>query len=110
MSRVEIRPDDVFTSKYPHELNTRIAIKTKDGRTFDREQLGYEGGLGNPLSWERAVEKFNWLSEPFADAELRHNIVEAVVKIDERPIADLMRLLGKVDPMPVYPASHPGIQ
>ncbi len=91
-------------------MNTRIVIKTKDGRTLNREQLGYEGGLGNPLSWERAVEKFNWLSEPFADAALRHNIVEAVMKIDERPIADLMGLLGKVNPKAVYPASHPGIQ
>src|SRR6267142_276080 len=110
LSRVEIRPDDAFTAKYPHELNTRIVIKTKDGRTFDREQAGYEGGLGNPMSWERTVEKFNWLSEPFADAALRHNIVEAVVKIDERPIADLMGLLGKVNPKAVYPAFHPGIQ
>src|SRR6202047_3088428 len=110
LNRVEIRPDDAFTARYPHELNTRIAIKTKDGRTFDREQLGYEGGLANPLSWERAVEKFNWLSEPFADAALRHNIVEAVVKIDERPIADLMGLLGRDNPRDVYPAFHPGIQ
>src|SRR6266853_6121901 len=110
LSRVEIRPDDAFTAKYPHELNTRIAIKTKDGRTFDREQRGYEGGLGNPLSWGRAVEKFNWLSEPFADAELRDNIVEAVMKIDERPIADLMGLLGNVNPKAVHPAYHPGIQ
>ena len=110
LSRVEIRPDDAFTAKYPHELGTRIAIKTKDGRTFDREQVGYEGGLGNPLSWDRAVEKFNWLSEPFADAELRDSIVEAVAKIDERPIADLMGLLGKVNPKAVYPAFHSGIQ
>jgi 2-methylcitrate dehydratase len=62
------------------------------------------------LSWERAVEKFNWLSESFADAALRHNIVEAVVKIDELPVADLMDLLGKVNPKAVYPAYHPGIQ
>src|ERR1700726_4037617 len=110
LNRVEIRLNDAFTAKYPHELNTRIAIKTKDGRTFNREQLGYEGGLGNPLSWEREVEKFNWLSEPFADAVLRHNIVEAVTKIDERPIADLMGLLGKVNPKAIYPESHPGIQ
>src|ERR1700751_5753198 len=110
LNRVEIRPDDAFTAKYPHELNTRMSIKTKDGRTLNREQLGYEGGLGNPLSWERAVEKFNWLSEPFADAELRHNIVDAVSKSAERPIADLMGLLGKVNPKAVYLASHPGIQ
>ena len=85
-------------------------LDLKDGRTLNCEQLGYEGGLGRPLSWERAVEKFNWLSEPFADAALRDNIVEAVMKIDERPIADLMGLLEKVDPKPVYPAFHPGIQ
>src|ERR1700756_3181011 len=110
LGRVEIRPDDAFTAKYPHELSTRITIKTKDGRAFDREQVGYEGGLGKPLSWERAVEKFNWLSEPFADAELRHNIVDAVLKIDERPIADLMGLLGKFNPKAFSLASHPGIQ
>jgi 2-methylcitrate dehydratase len=110
LSRVEIRPDDAFTAKYPHELNTRIAVTTKDGRTFDREHLGYEGGLSSPLSWERVVEKFNWLSEPFADAALRNNIVEAVMKIDQRPIADLMGLLGKVNPKAVHPAFDPGIQ
>jgi 2-methylcitrate dehydratase len=110
LNRVEIRPDDAFTAKYPHKLNTRIAIKTKDGRTFDREHLGYEGGLSNPLSWERVVEKFNWLSEPFADAALRHNIVEAVMTIDQRPITDLMGLLGKVNPKAVHPAFDPGIQ
>jgi 2-methylcitrate dehydratase len=110
LSRVEVRPDDAFTAKYPHELNTRITIKTKSGRVFDREQMGFEGGLGNPLSWERAVEKFNWLSEPFADDALRNNIIEAVMKIDERPIADLMGLLAKVSPKAVHPAFHPGIQ
>ena len=41
---------------------------------------------------------------------LRDNIVEAVMKIDERPIVDLMDLLGKVNPKAVHPASHPGIQ
>src|ERR1700692_129554 len=110
LNRVEIRPDDVFTAKYPHELNTRITMKTKDGLPLNREQLGYEGGLGNSMSWERTVDKFNWLSEPFADAALRHKIVEAVEKIDEQPVADLMGLLGKVNPKAVHPASHPGIQ
>jgi 2-methylcitrate dehydratase len=110
LSKVTIASDDAFTARYPHELNTRIAIKAKDGRTFDREQLGYEGGLGNPMSWERTVEKFNWLSEPFADEALRNSIIKAVEKIDERPISDLMDILGKVNPKAVHPALHPGIQ
>jgi len=53
-------------------------IQTKTGKVFEREQSDYEGGLGNALSWEREVEKFNWLSEPFADAALRNDIIELV--------------------------------
>jgi len=40
--------------------------------------------LGHPLSWTCAVEKFNCSAEPFAAADLRENIIEAIVKIDER--------------------------
>jgi 2-methylcitrate dehydratase len=110
LRRVEVRPDDAFTSRYPHELNARITIETTDGRKLVREQLGYEGGLANPLSWDRTVEKFHWLSEPFADAELRNNIVETVTKIDQNSIEHLMGLLERASPKAVFKASHPGIQ
>jgi 2-methylcitrate dehydratase len=75
-----------------------------------KEQLGYEGGLGNPMSWERVVEKFHWLSEPFADEDLRGRLVEAVQQLDARPISDLMNLLAQVRPAAVFPATHRGIQ
>ncbi|ODM79879.1 2-methylcitrate dehydratase [Bradyrhizobium elkanii] len=110
LRRVEVRPDDVFTSRYPHELNARLTVETVDGRTLVREQLGYEGGLAKPLSWGRTVEKFHWLSEPFADSELRNNIIEAVANIDQNSIEYLMGLLGRASPKAVFRASHPGIQ
>lgn len=110
LRRIEIRPDDQFTARYPHELNARISIDTRDGQTLSREQLGYEGGLGHPLSWDREVEKFNWLSEPFADAELRNAIIQTVSDIDQQPIERLMGLLQRVSPRPVFKANHPGIQ
>ena len=75
-----------------------------------KEQLGYEGGLANPMSWDRTVEKFHWLSEPFADEDLRSRLIEAVQQVDARPISGLMDLLGQVRPTAVFPASHPGIQ
>jgi 2-methylcitrate dehydratase len=56
------------------------------------------------------VEKFHWLSEPFADAELRNNIVETVTKIDQNSIEHLMGLLERASPKAVFKASHPGIQ
>jgi len=74
-----------------------------------KEHLGYEGGLDNPMSWDRTVEKFHWLSEAFADEELRSNLIQAVQKLDARPISDLMDLLAQVHPAAIYPITHAGI-
>ena len=106
LGKVEIHPDEILTARYPRELGTRITIRTKTGKIFDREQSDYEGGLGNPLSWEREVEKFNWLSEPFADAALRNDIIELVADLDQHSIEDLMNLLAKVSPRAVFPATR----
>jgi 2-methylcitrate dehydratase len=110
LGKVEIRPDPAFSAKYPSELNARITIRTRGGKTVEHEQLGYEGGLGNPLSWEREIEKFNWLSEPFADATLRNRIIETVDRLDTHSVKDLTNLLIKVSPKAVFTATHRGIQ
>jgi hypothetical protein len=95
---------------YPRELNARVTIYTKDQRALVKEQLGYEGGLTNPMSWDRTVEKFQWQSESFADQDLRSRLIEAVQQLDERPISELMILLSEVRTAAVFPATHPGIQ
>jgi 2-methylcitrate dehydratase len=102
LGKVEIYPDEVLSARYSGELGARITIQTKTGKILEREQSDYEGGLGNPLSWEREVEKFNWLSEPFADAMLRNDIVELVAELDQHSIEDLMDLLTKVSPRAVF--------
>src|SRR5579863_8789717 len=110
LARVDVRPDEQFTARYPGELNARITIHAKDQQVLMKEQVGYEGGLTNPMSWDRTVEKFHWLSEPFADSDLRKRLIEAVQQLDERPITDLMDLLSQVRPAAFFPATHPGIQ
>jgi 2-methylcitrate dehydratase len=110
LARVDIRPDANFTARYPDELNARVTIRTKDRRIFVKEQRGYEGGLANPLSWNRTVEKFHWLSEAFADAALRRALVRAVQQLDVRPLSELMDLLAQVRPTAAFPTAHPGIQ
>ena len=110
LARVEVRPDEQFTARYPRELNARITIYAKEQRVLVKEQLGYEGGLTNPMSWNRTVEKFHWLSEPFADEDLRSRLIEAVQQLDARPISDLMDMLAQVRPAAAFPATHPGIQ
>ena len=110
LKRVEIRPDQQFTSRYPRELSARVTIRSKDRQMFVKEQIGYEGSLTNPMTWERTVEKFNWLTETFADAALRKEIIHTVQRLDKSPLSDLTDLLGDVRPSATYPATHPGIQ
>jgi 2-methylcitrate dehydratase len=110
LKRVEIRPDDSFSARYPYELSARITIRTKDQRVFVKEQNGYEGGLTNPMSWERTVEKFHWLAEAFADEELRSGIIRAVEQLDTLEVSDLTALLAEVRPNATFPATHRGIQ
>src|SRR6266481_8228027 len=71
--------------------------------SWTKEQHGYEGGPANPLSWDRTVEKFHWLSEAFADEDLRSKLIQAVQQLDSRPISDLMDLLAQVRPTAVFP-------
>jgi 2-methylcitrate dehydratase len=75
-----------------------------------KEHLGYEGGLDQPMSWDRVVEKFHWLSEAFAEEDLRNRLIQTVQQLDLRPISDLMDLLAQVRPTAVFPRTHPGIQ
>jgi len=110
VARVEVRPDEELTARYPKELSARITVRTKDHRVLVKEHLGFEGGLDNPMSWDRVVEKFHWLSEASADEDLRNRLIRAVQQLDARPISDLMDLLAQVRPTAVFPRTHPGIQ
>jgi 2-methylcitrate dehydratase len=110
VARVEVRPDPQLTARFPKELAARITVTTKDGQVLVKEHLGYEGGIDTPMSWNRVVEKFHWLSEGSADEALRAKLIEAVQQLDTRPISDLMSLLGQVKPTAVYPRTHAGIQ
>jgi 2-methylcitrate dehydratase len=110
LARVEIRPDERFSARYPHELSARVTIRTKDQRVFVKEQDGYEGGLTNPMSWERTVEKFHWLAEASADEDIRRRLIWAVEQLDTSKLSNLTDLLAMVRPKAVFPPTHRGIQ
>jgi 2-methylcitrate dehydratase len=110
LRKVTVRPHAGFTAQYPQALNARVTIKCNDGRRFSKEHVGFEGGLDKPFTWERAVEKFHWLSEQYADQALRDQIVQLVSELDEHPVKELMQLMARVSPEPRFPAKHPGIQ
>ncbi len=106
LARVDVRPAADLTEAYPQRTAARVHIALKDGRSVDREQSDFEGSPTRPMSWDRVVEKFHWLAEPFADAALRGEIIDAVQRLDEISVAELAALLGAVRPAPQRPRSR----
>ena len=100
LQRVTVTPADDLTAAYPARTSTRVHITLNDGRSFEREQSDFEGSPTRPMSWQRVVDKFHWLAEPFADDTLRSEIVSAVEGLDGIRTAELTGLLGAVSPTP----------
>jgi 2-methylcitrate dehydratase len=98
LKRVEVRPAADLTAAYPQRTSARVHVALQDGRKFDREQSDFEGSPTRPMSWDRVVDKFHWLAEPFADDGLRADIIAAVAHLDDISTAELTAMLGAVSP------------
>jgi 2-methylcitrate dehydratase len=75
----------------------KIAVKLKDGRELECEKMDYKGFFSRPMSREEVVRKFEDLTRDFADSSLQRNIEEAVDNLDNIKVAELTRLLGRVN-------------
>lgn len=106
LARVDIRPAADLTEAYPERTAARVRIALKDGTEFRREQSDFEGSPTRPMSWDRVVDKFHWLAEPFADAGLRGEIIDAVQRLDDITVGELAALLGAVSPAEQRPRSR----
>ncbi len=105
LARVDVKPAADLTADYPRRTAARVHLVTRDGREFCREQSDYEGSPTRPMSWERVVNKFHWLAEPFCDGALRDDIVAAVDHLDEIHVTELAGLLGAVSSTAQRPRS-----
>jgi 2-methylcitrate dehydratase len=106
LSRVHVHAAADLTAAYPERTAARVHIALHDGRELHREQSDFEGSPTRPMSWDRVAQKFHWLGEPFADATLRAEIIDAVWRLDEISVAELAGLLGAVHPEPRRPRSR----
>ena len=91
---VIIQPDEALSKRFPAEMPCRIQITLKDGRTLEIEKQDYEGFYTRPMSWEKAVDKFERLAAPYTNVEQRMSIIDAVPHLETREVEQLTRLLG----------------
>ncbi len=93
LRRVTIQPDETLSKLFPAQMPCRIQVILKDGRQFSAEKLDYEGFHTRPLSWEKAVAKFERLAAPFTNDTQRAAIREVVAHLEEKDVAQLTELL-----------------
>ena len=93
LQKVTIKSDEAFSKRFPAEMPCRIQITLKDGRTLAIEKQDYEGFSTRPMSWEKAVAKFERLAAPYTGAAQRAAIIEMVAHLETNEVAQLTELL-----------------
>ncbi|WP_422747068.1 MmgE/PrpD family protein [Mycobacterium sp. WMMD1722] len=106
MQRVEVSAAADLTAAYPERTSVRVKITTSGRRELRVEQADFEGSPTRPMSWDRVVEKFDWLAEPFCDAALRADIVDGVHGLGDIAVRELAALLGKVSAVAAHRRSR----
>jgi len=96
LQRVEVRPAEDLSERFPREMPCRLRVLTKGGGEFEVEKSDYEGFSTRPISWERAMEKFERVAAPYADGKIRDSIAYAVRHVEDVEVGELAGLLDKV--------------
>ncbi len=100
LRRVEVRPADDLTARFPAEHPCRVRVRLKDGTSLAAARSDYEGFRTRPMSWQRAREKFERLAAHAVEPELAAELADAVADLDELDTRELTSVLASV-PSPV---------
>ncbi|WP_225735815.1 hypothetical protein [Gulosibacter chungangensis] len=96
MKKITIVPSDEYSARFPDEMPAFLEVELADGKVLSSERNSYEGFHDDPLSWEGARRKFDALTTPFADLDLREQIAAIVNDLENRDVAELTEVLARV--------------
>jgi 2-methylcitrate dehydratase len=96
LRRVEVRPDQALSERFPERHSARVRLVLRDGRVLEREQHDYEGFTTRPMSWDTVSAKFDRLAEGRVDSEQAARIKDAVASLEELSVEELTGLLSEL--------------
>jgi 2-methylcitrate dehydratase len=96
LRKVTVKPSSDYSRRFPDEMPCRITLTLRDGRRIVKEKRDYEGFRTRPMSWERAVEKFEKLAAPYTERSLCREIISAVSNLEAIQVSDVTKLLAGV--------------
>ena len=97
LRRVEVRPDDALSERFPERHSARVRLHLRDGQVLEREQHDYEGFTTRPMSWDAVAAKFDRLAEGRAEEAHLERIKDAVANLEELRVEQLTELLSPLD-------------
>jgi 2-methylcitrate dehydratase len=96
LRKVTVKPTSDYSRRFPDEMPCRITFTLRDGRRIAKEKHDYEGFRTRPMSWERAVEKFEKLAAPYTERSHCREIISVVSNLEAIQVSDLTKLLAGV--------------
>jgi 2-methylcitrate dehydratase len=108
LRRVEVRPADDLSARFPDEHACRLRLRLRDSRVVGREKRDYEGFHTRPMAWEAVRAKHDVLSAGTVTAGLGDRIAAAVMGLDELQVSELAWLLSQAGPFGAGAGDRPG--
>jgi 2-methylcitrate dehydratase len=97
LRRVEVRPEDSLSDRFPERHSARVRIHLGDGQVLEREQHGYEGFTTRPMTWDTVAAKFDRLAEGRAAPTQLQRIKDTVADLERLEVEELTALLSPLD-------------
>jgi|SRR5690625_755662 len=95
LQKVNVRPRQSYSNRFPEELACRIEIETNDGHIVSIEKKDYQGFKTRPAQWDELMIKYNQLTNKI-DQKLAREIADRIATLEQNSISDLTALLEKV--------------
>jgi 2-methylcitrate dehydratase len=97
LQKVNVRPDDSLTARYPADLGSRVTVRLKSGESFTQQISDFPGAPARPFTWKEIEVKFDKLTAGHANEKSREKIKDAVRSLENIRVSELMELLGLVN-------------
>jgi 2-methylcitrate dehydratase PrpD len=94
MALTEITADSAIQARFPQECLSEVEVMTTEGAVFASGLVAAKGDFDYPLSGEELREKFRLITRGILDGDQALNLLEAVDRIEERKVGDLVRFLA----------------
>ena len=74
-----------------------MTVRLKSGESFTHEVSAYPGAPTRPFTWNEIEAKFDKLAIDHTTEKSRRDIKDAVRSLETIPVADLTKLLGRLN-------------